>query len=90
MARQHLPPWPHDGPVVVHEGRGDLRQYHLVDAWQHLATFGADEADEGLANYSRARRVPRAFDADVYHILKRALKTRRVTPLPRPREDEWS
>jgi DNA polymerase-3 subunit epsilon len=90
LARQQLPPWPHAGPVVIQEGQGERRQYHLVDAWQHLATFDGDEADDGLSNYSRLRRHSHAFDADVYHILKRALRTRRVTPLPRPREDEWS
>jgi DNA polymerase-3 subunit epsilon len=90
LARQQLPPWPHAGPVVIEEGRGERRQYHLVDAWQHLATFDGDEAEEGLSNYSRLRRHPRAFDADVFHILKRALRTRRVMPLPRPPEDDWS
>jgi DNA polymerase-3 subunit epsilon len=90
MARQQLPRWPHPGPVVVPEGSGERRQFHLVDAWQHLATFDGDEAEDGVANYSRFARTRREFDADVFHILKRALKSRRVVPLPPPREDDWT
>jgi DNA polymerase-3 subunit epsilon len=82
LVRQQLPPWPHPGPVVVSEGRGECRQYHVVEAWQHLATFDGDEADDGIAEYSRgARRAQPDFDADVFHILRRALKNRRVVPL---------
>ena len=34
--------------------------------------------------------APVQFDADVFHILKRALRLRRVMPLPAPPEDPWS
>jgi DNA polymerase-3 subunit epsilon len=88
LVRQQLPPWPHDGPVVLAEGRDEHRQYHLLDTWQWLATFDGDEADDGIAQYCRGtRRTPREFDVDQFHILRRALKGRRVTPLPRHADD---
>ena len=96
FARQHLPHWPHAGPVVVSEGEYGRRQYHLIDAWQHLATFDEDEASDSLAEFARtARRAREAFDADVFHILKRAMRHRRVMPLPPVPpdpmfEDPWS
>jgi DNA polymerase III subunit epsilon len=91
LARQHLPHWPHSGPVVVSEGEYGRRQYHLIDAWQHLATFDEDEAADTLAEFARSvRRAREEFDADVFHILKRALRQRRVMPLPVPAEDPWS
>jgi DNA polymerase III subunit epsilon len=90
LARLHLPPWPHSGPVVLCEGGEDRRQYHVIDAWQLLATFDDDEADSALTEFARSRRVTRSFDVDDFHILKRALNGRRVTPLPRPPEDSWT
>ena len=91
LARQHLPHWPHGGPVVVSEGQPGCRQYHVIDAWQHLATFDEDEAADTLADYARAGcRTRGQFDADVFHILKRALRQRRVMPLPKPVEDSWN
>lgn len=91
LARLHLQAWPHAGPVVVHEGFGERQQCHLVDVWQHLATFDADEAEQGIGEYARlSRRTLREFDADVFNILKRALKRRCVVPLPRPDGDPWS
>jgi DNA polymerase III subunit epsilon len=91
LARQHLPHWPHSGPVVVSEGEYGRRQYHLIDAWQHLATFDEDKASDTLAEFARtARRTREDFDADVFHILKRALRHRRVMPLAVPAEDPWS
>jgi hypothetical protein len=45
-----------------------------------------------LSEFARSarRRSPVQFDADVFHILKRALRQRRVMPLPAPPEDPWS
>ena len=77
--------------MVVSEGQPGCRQYHVIDAWQHLATFDEDEAADTLSDYARAgRRARPQFDADVFHILKRALRQRRVVPLPTPVEDSWS
>jgi DNA polymerase-3 subunit epsilon len=92
LARQHLPHWPHGGPVVVSEGLAGHRQYHVIDAWQHLATFDEEDASDTLSEFARSarRRSPVQFDADVFHILKRALRQRRVMPLPAPPEDPWS
>ena len=95
LARQQLPPWPHEGPVVYTEGHDEHRQYHLLDTWQLLATFDGDEAEDGIAQYCRGtRRTPREFDVDQFHILRRALKGRRVTPLPRRTgdtvDDSWA
>jgi DNA polymerase-3 subunit epsilon len=92
LARQHLAHWPHRGPVVVSEGLAGHRQYHVIDAWQHLATFDEEEASDTLAEFARSsrRRAAAQFDADVFHILKRALRQRRVMPLPAPTEDPWS
>jgi excinuclease Cho len=92
LARQHLPHWPHEGPVVVSEGLAGHRQYHVIDAWQHLATFDEEDASDTLSEFARSarRRSPAPFDADVFHILKRALRQRRVMPLPTPPEDPWS
>lgn len=91
MTRLHLPPWPHEGPVVLREGEADRCQYHVIDAWQLLATFDGDDAADALTEFARsARRTPRTFDVDDFHILKRALDGRRVVPLPRPAEDTWS
>jgi DNA polymerase-3 subunit epsilon len=91
LARQHLPHWPHRGPVVVSEGVAGHRQYHVIDAWQHLGTFDEEEASDTLTEFARsARRRAAPFDADVFHILKRALRQRRVMPLPTPIEDPWS
>jgi len=91
LARQHLPSWPHSGAVVVTEGPAERRQYHVVDAWQHLATFEGDAAAGELSEYARvSHSPPRDFDVDCFHILKRALRTRRVLPLPPPRDESWS
>lgn len=90
LSKLHLPPWPHAGPVVLCEGADEHRQYHVIDAWQLLATFDADDADTALTEFSRSRHRSRDFDVDDFHILKRALDGRRVTPLPRPPDDSWT
>jgi DNA polymerase III subunit epsilon len=90
LARLRLPQWPHGGPVVVCEGRDEQRQYHVIDAWQHLATFDGDEAANDLAEFANgARRARSEFAVDDFHILKRALVRRRVVPLPAPPQDPW-
>ncbi len=40
-----LKPWPHEGPMLLREGSGERAQYHVIDGWQHLATFDGDDAD---------------------------------------------
>jgi DNA polymerase-3 subunit epsilon len=82
-----LAPWPHDGPMVLREGYGERAQYHVIDAWQHLASFDAEAAQRELAELastvrrSLGRRDAR-FDLDAYRILTRHLRDRRLSPLP--------
>jgi DNA polymerase-3 subunit epsilon len=86
-----LKQWPHAGPMVVREGAGEGAQYHVIDGWQHLATFDGDDAADHLHDFGRcARRGNGArFDIDGYRILTRHLADARLMPLPRV-EDSWS
>jgi hypothetical protein len=82
----HLAPWPHAGPVVVREGRGEREQWHVVDAWQHLVTVNATECEvplPELAASARARR--REFEYDDYRILTRLLRDSKLPTQPLPR-----
>ncbi len=87
-----LAPWPHAGPMVLREGFGERAQYHVIDAWQHLGTFDSAAAPAGLGELARTIRRAARFDMDSYRILTRHLRDRRLSPLPRGREDEtaWS
>jgi DNA polymerase-3 subunit epsilon len=80
-----LTPWPHEGPVVLREGAGERRQWHIIDAWQHLATFDADCETEQVAEL--IPRAPRAgaFDIDSYRILTRLMRDSRYSTRPLPR-----
>jgi hypothetical protein len=86
-----LKQWPYEGPMVLREGGGDRAQYHVIDGWQHLATFDGDDAAEHLNEFGRsARRTKtRSFDIDGYRILTRHLADARLIPLPRP-DDSWT
>jgi len=81
-----LKPWPHEGPVVLREGAGERQQWHIIDAWQHLATFDADCETEQVAELiPRAPRGPHAFDIDSYRILTRFMRDSRYSTRPLPR-----
>ena len=82
---QRLKPWPHEGPVVLKEGAGERQQWHIVDAWQHLATFDAVEMDQLSEVLRRARRTTERFDIDAYRIFTRFMRDPRHSPLPLPR-----
>jgi DNA polymerase III subunit epsilon len=82
---QRLEQWPHDGPMLVREGAGELVQYHVVDGWQHLATFDGDDLDEQQLNRNwRAARARADFNIDSYRILTRMLREPRYRPQPLP------
>jgi DNA polymerase-3 subunit epsilon len=82
---QRLKPWPHDGAVVVREGAGERQQLHVIDAWQHVATFDADCAEQLSELVPSARHRQRSFDIDSYRILTRFLRDTRHAPQPLPR-----
>ena len=88
---QRLKQWPHAGPMVMREGAGERAQYHVIDGWQHLATFDGDDAAEHLNDFGRSSRRGGAgrFDIDGYRILTRHLADARLIPLLRP-DDSWS
>jgi len=80
-----LKPWPHEGPMMLREGSGERQQWHIIDAWQHLATFDAGDED-AIAMIDRAtRRSTERFDIDGYRILTRFLRDTRHRPQPLPR-----
>jgi DNA polymerase-3 subunit epsilon len=83
---QRLKPWPHPGPMMWREGSGEHAQLHVIDGWQHLASF--DSGDEDALRHWR-RRPATSFDMDAYRILTRQLRDARLMPLP-VREDSWS
>jgi DNA polymerase-3 subunit epsilon len=80
-----LEPWPHEGPVLVREGRGDRSEFHVIDGWQHLATLENDII-ETLRFGGDWPAVPRrqGFNFDSYRILTRLLREPRYRPLPLP------
>lgn len=81
-----LKPWPHQGPVMLREGAGPRQQWHIVDAWQHLATFDAGD-DDAIATIARASRgTSERFDIDGYRILTRYMRDSRHPPQPLPRD----
>ncbi|MEO8062921.1 MAG: exonuclease domain-containing protein [Pseudomonadota bacterium] len=86
-----LKQWPYEGPMVLREGAGDRAQYHVIDAWQHLATFDGDDAADHLDDFGRSARRGSAggFDIDGYRILTRHLADARLIPLPRA-DDSWT
>jgi DNA polymerase-3 subunit epsilon len=85
LMTQRLKPWPHQGPVMFREGAGTRQQWHVVDAWQHLATFDADD-DEAIASFKpRSPRVAGHFDIDAYRLFTRFMRDSRQRPTPLPR-----
>ncbi len=91
LIAQRLPPWPHEGPVMVREGAGHRQQWHVIDAWQHLATFDADcQAEELEQVRADRRRGPDSFDIDSYRILTRFMRASRQRPMPLPRAPEFN
>jgi DNA polymerase-3 subunit epsilon len=73
VARHRLPAWPYAGPIALREA--DV--LHVVDAWCYLgAAQTEDELHELLAS---GRPV---FDADLFKILRKAIKTLVVIKLP--------
>jgi len=88
-----LKAWPHEGPMLLREGAGERAQFHVIDGWQHLATFDGDDADalKNLRGKSH-HRVDR-FDIDAYRIFTRMLRDQKLLPLPAPTsriEDTWT
>jgi DNA polymerase-3 subunit epsilon len=85
LIAQRLKPWPHEGPVVLREGAGERQEWHIIDAWQHLATFDAGKMEQFPQELPTARSGPRAFDIDSYRILTRFMRDSRQRPMPLPR-----
>jgi DNA polymerase-3 subunit epsilon len=77
---QRLRPWPHQGPMMWREGSGERAQIHVIDGWQHLASFDCNDED-ALRHWRR--KPSAAFDMDAYRILTRQLRDQRLLPLPR-------
>jgi len=84
LISQRLEPWPHDGPVMFREGAGERQQWHIVDAWQHLATFDAGDED-AIAMFERRSRATDHFDIDAYRLFTRFMRSTRQRPRPLPR-----
>jgi DNA polymerase III subunit epsilon len=87
LMSQKLKPWPHQGPMMLREGAGERVQYHVIDGWQHLRSF--DGGDEDAIAQLKPRRVSERFDMDAYRILTRALRDRRLLPVPHA-DDSWT
>jgi DNA polymerase-3 subunit epsilon len=86
-----LKPWPHEGPMMLREGAGERTQYHVIDGWQHLATFDGADADAIPQLGPNYRRRAGRFDIDAYRTLTRMLRDRKLLPLPVSRiEDSWT
>jgi DNA polymerase-3 subunit epsilon len=88
---QRLKPWPHPGPMLWREGSGERAQLHVIDGWQHLASF--DCGDEDALRHWRHKSVAH-FDMDGYRILTRHLRDARLSPLPKmpsgSGDDAWN
>ena len=85
MMRFHLPAWPHAGPVVVREGRGEHAELHVFDAWQHWVTVRAHECELPLSEIARRPASQRReFDYDSFRILTRLLADARFRAQPLP------
>ncbi|HTU68212.1 MAG TPA: exonuclease domain-containing protein [Steroidobacteraceae bacterium] len=83
---QKLQQWPHAGPMLVPEGAGERRQYHVIDGWQHLGTVEPAGDDSEIEEFRRLSRRPRGgtFDIDCYRILTRLLREPKYRPVPLP------
>jgi len=86
-----LKPWPHEGPMMLREGAGERTQYHVIDGWQHLATFDGHDADAIMELRPKLRPRIERFDIDSYRTLTRMLRDQKLLPLPASRiEDSWT
>jgi len=84
LMRLRLEPWPHEGPMVLRETRGEREQLHVFDAWQHLATVDAEACDLPLEDMLRSAATrPHDFEYDDYRMLTRLLREARLRPLAR-------
>lgn len=80
LAKFKVNPWPYPGPVALIERDefGMREDFHVVSQWRHLGTAHNErELEEILEN-----RVDSAFDADIYRILGKFLKTGKLRVLP--------
>jgi DNA polymerase-3 subunit epsilon len=85
---QRLKPWPHPGPMMWREGSGERAQLHVIDGWQHLASFDCSDED-ALRNWRRRPGAER-FDMDAYRIFTRHLRDARLVPLQGVDDDSWN
>jgi len=82
LMRMRLEPWPHEGPMVLRESRGERQQLHVFDAWQHLGTVDAEACDLPPGEMLRhAVARPHDFEYDDYRMLTRLLREARLHPL---------
>jgi DNA polymerase-3 subunit epsilon len=65
-----IPHWPYPGPVALIERSASLASdaWHVADGWCWLGS-----ARSAIAAGELARSAERRFDADIYHLLRRAL-----------------
>jgi hypothetical protein len=78
LERQRIAAWPFPGPILlleVRSGRGHglqpARQYHVLNHWSYLGSFG--RRDQALRRAQQDHAI--TFDRDTYHIAFRALRT---------------
>ena len=83
-----LKPWPHPGPMMWREGSGERAQLHVIDGWQHLASF--DCSDEDALRHWRRKSAGSPFDIDGYRILTRHLRDARLVPLQTGHDESWN
>ena len=85
---QRLKPWPHPGPMLWREGSGERAQVHVIDGWQHLASFDCN--DEDALRHWRRKSAATQFDMDGYRILTRHLRDARLMPLRTGNDESWN
>jgi hypothetical protein len=77
--------------MMWREGKGERAQLHVIEGWQHLASFDSGDED-ALRNWRR--RPDGGFDMDAYRILTRQLRDARLLPLPklpaRDGDESWN
>lgn len=80
LAKFKLNPWPYPGPVafVERDEFGMREDFHLVDQWRHLGTAHSDHQLAEILD----QRIDAGFDADIYRILGKFLKTGKIRVIP--------
>lgn len=80
LAKFKVNPWPYAGPVafIERDEFGMREDFHLVDQWRHLGTA---HNEEQLADILESRGES-MFDADLYRIFSKFLKTGKIRVLP--------